>query len=79
MTQESAGDGRHISVTVRLTDAEAAEIDGLRGKVGRGPWIRGAALASARPQPKQGGKCKHENLRLVKGVCPDCGLYAVRK
>lgn len=79
MTQEPAGDSRHISVTVRLTDAEAAEIDALRGKVGRGPWIRDAALTSARPQSKQTGKCRHENLRLVKGVCPDCGVFAVRK
>jgi Zn finger protein HypA/HybF involved in hydrogenase expression len=80
MAQEPAGDGRHVSVTVRLTGVEAAEIDAVRGKVSRGTWLRDAALAAVRPAPKGNPKnCKHENMRLHRGYCPDCETMAVKR
>lgn len=71
-------DPRTVKVTLRLTPAEAAEIDAARGPVERAAWMRDAALAAARPEPRRGGKCRHEGLRLTKGICPDCMKWAVR-
>ena len=66
--------------SVRLTESEAAEIDAARGTADRSAWVRDVALEAARPAPRKNPKnCKHENLRMVKGVCPDCGTFAVRK
>lgn len=80
MPAEPAGSGRHVTVTVRLTGTEAADIDRARGGAGRAEWIRDAALGAARPPARRPARsCKHENLRMVKGVCPDCGTFAVRK
>lgn len=71
---------RSVIVKVRLTEAEAAEVDAARGPAERSAWIRSAALAAARPAPKRKpGNCKHEGLRLAKGVCPDCSTWAVKK
>jgi hypothetical protein len=71
---------REIVASVRLNEAEAAEIDAARGTADRGTWLRDVALAAARPAPKKNPRaCKHEGMRLVKGVCPDCNQYAVKK
>lgn len=32
--------------------------------------------AQAAPKPKN---CKHQNLRMAKGVCPDCKTYVTKK
>lgn len=40
-----------------------------------------AVFAAAEPgQPQTAGKnCKHKNMRGVKGVCPDCNDWVVKK
>lgn len=79
MTAEDRA-ARSVIVKVRLTEAEAAEVDAARGPAERAAWIRSAALAAARPAPKRSPRnCKHEGLRLAKGVCPDCQSWAVKK
>lgn len=71
---------RGIVVSVRLSEAEAAEVDAARGATERGAWIREAALAAARPAPKQNPKaCKHAGMKLHRGWCPDCETMAVKK
>jgi hypothetical protein len=71
---------RTVAVAVRLTEAEAAEIDAARGAVDRRTWVREAALAAARPAPRRSPKnCKHEGMRLHRGWCPDCESLAVKK
>jgi len=71
---------REIIVSVRLSDAEAADIDAARGPVERGAWMREAALSAARPAPKQNPKtCKHAGMKLHRGWCPDCESMAVKK
>lgn len=37
---------RQHAVTCRLTDAEQAHVDGLRGAITRGEWIRRSALSA---------------------------------
>ena len=70
---------------MRLTEAEAAQIDEARAGAKREWWIRTAALAAAREQAQQQKakrnpkNCKHEGMRLAKGVCPDCQTWAVKK
>ena len=67
-------------MSVRVSEDEAALIDAARGPAERGTWLREAALAAASPAPRRNPKaCKHENMRLTKGVCPDCLQYAAKK
>lgn len=80
-------------MSARFSDAEAAEIDAARGSTDRGPWLRLAALAVARPgdaataprppEPQPGPEpapknCKHPRVR-GKGVCPDCHEWVASK
>ena len=79
MTAEDRA-ARSVIVKVRLTEAEAAEVDAARGPAERSAWIRSAALAAARPAPKRNPRnCKHDGMRLTKGWCPDCESMAVKK
>ncbi len=48
-TPRPQSDLRSVRVSVYLTEAEAAELDDLRGGVGRGRWLRQAGLGI---QPK---------------------------
>ena len=51
-TPKSSDELRHHSVSCRLTDAELVKLDGLRGSVRRGEWLRLAAFGKApRPVP----------------------------
>jgi hypothetical protein len=84
VTREPSGAGRHVTVTVRLTAAEAASIDKARGNSKRETFLRAAGLASARalaaerkaglvevPEPK--GCPPHPKRRVVKALCGACG------
>lgn len=78
--QEPTESARTVKVTLRLTPSEAALVDAARGTAERAAWMRQAVLAAAGPAPKRkAGNCRHEGLRLTKGICPDCGTWAVRK
>jgi hypothetical protein len=80
VTQEQAPAARKVTMSIRVSEAEAAEIDAARGPADRGTWLRDVALKAARPAPRKNPKaCRHEGMRLVKGVCPDCHQYAVKK
>ena len=94
---------REVTMSVRVSDAEAAEIDAARGPADRGTWLRDVALAAARKParapravpgaaerpatspvadrgPRRDPKtCKHANMRLHRGWCPDCESMAVKK
>lgn len=71
---------REVIVSVRLSNAEAAEIDAARGTADRGTWLREVALAAARPEPKKNPKnCRHDGMKLHRGWCPDCESMAVKK
>lgn len=73
-------DVRRVVISVRVNEAEAAEIDAARGTADRGTWLRDVALAAARPAPKRNPKnCKHEGMKLHRGWCPDCETIAVKK
>lgn len=84
MPQEPSGTGRHVTVTVRLTGAEAAQLDRARGTSKRETFLRVAGLAAARakvaekkpgfievPEPKA---CPpHPRRRVLRGLCGACG------
>lgn len=72
-----AGAARTVTVTVRLTGAEAADVDRARGAQARADWIRGTALEAARPQRREPGKAcpPHPKRRVLKGLCGACGRY----
>lgn len=71
---------RNVIVPVRLTEAEAAEIDEARAGAKREWWIRTAALVVAREQVAQ-RKAKrdpeacppHPKRRVLRGLCGACG------
>lgn len=85
MTREPSGTGRHVSVTVRLTGAEAAEVDRARGTSRRETFLRAAGLAVARAQagawkaaalvevPEPKGCPPHPRRRVIRGLCGRCG------
>jgi len=95
MARPKTPDGHRHHVNIKLSDAEAAVIDAARGDLERGPWMRKAALSVARRDsgiPQQGRdnrapeppsspprKCRHPNLRIAKGVCPDCSTYVASR
>lgn len=47
MGRKPTPDGRRVPVSFKLTEAEAALIDSLRGETERGVWLRQAAVAVA--------------------------------
>lgn len=85
MPPEPSGTGRHVTMTVRLTSAEAAEIDRARGTSRRETFLRAVGLAAARalaaerkaarlvevPEPK--GCPPHPKRRVIKALCGACG------
>jgi hypothetical protein len=61
MSRPKSPDGHRHHVNIKLSDAEAAAIDAVRGNLERGPWMRHAALSVASrnpgiPEPKRGQK-----------------------
>jgi hypothetical protein len=87
MSRQPSAEPRRTTVTVKLSGGEAAEVDRARGTTERATWLRETALRAARgqlvPAParteRQAGSCKHEGLRLAKGVCPDCRRWVTKK
>ncbi len=71
---------RSVTVTVRLSETEAAEVDAARGTFGREAWMRAAVLAAARERAAQ-QKAKrdpkacppHPKRRVIRGLCGACG------
>ena len=50
MARPKTPDGRRVPVSFKLTEAEAAMIDSLRGGTKRSVWLRDAALQAARKE-----------------------------
>lgn len=84
MPPEPSGTGRHVTVTVRLTGAEAAELDRARGTSRRETFLRAAGIAAARAQartrkaglvevPEPEGCPPHPRRRVIRGLCGRCG------
>jgi hypothetical protein len=48
MARPKSQDGRRVHVNIKLSEAEAAAIDAIRGNLERGPWMRQVALEAAR-------------------------------
>ncbi len=72
-----------ITITVRVSEKEAAEIDVARGGQSRASWVAVAittALNAAKPAPKrkvEAGACPHPRGRVIKGFCYRCGKPAI--
>jgi hypothetical protein len=63
MSRKPTPDGRRVPVSFKLTEAEAALADALRGDAERGPWLRDLAITAARrlkdsgiPEPEDRGE-----------------------
>jgi hypothetical protein len=54
MGRQRQPDGRRVTVSTKLSDAETAALDAARGLVTRGAWLRGAAMAAAEQQTPPG-------------------------
>ena len=71
---------RNVTVTLRLTEAEAAEIDEARGSAKREWWIRTAAVVVAQERIAQRNAKRdpkacppHPKRRVIRGFCGACG------
>lgn len=84
MPAEPSGTGRHVTVNVRLTSAEAAAVDRARGTSKRETFLRAAGLAVARAQaaekkpgflevPEPKACPPHPKRRVLRGLCGACG------
>jgi hypothetical protein len=71
---------RDIVVSVRLSEAEAADIDAARGSARREWWIRTAACLVAQERVAQQAAKRdpkacppHPKRRVIRGFCGACG------
>ena len=88
MPRQKQPGGKRVTLSFKVSEAEAARIDLAREGMDRSEWLRLAALSAAlRHRPPAGHAdtpappaeaCEHPNLRVIKGVCPDCREWAVK-
>ena len=51
MARKKTADGRRVTVCLKLSEPEAAQVDQARGKTTRGAWARAAVLAAIVAEP----------------------------
>ena len=60
MARKKTADGRRVTVCLKLSEPEAAQVDQARGRTTRGEWARAAVLAAivAEPSPRPARKSR---------------------
>lgn len=62
-----------LGIGITVDDRQPPGVVSVIAPGGEVTEVRSFALASA---PKE---CKHRNLRMAKGVCPDCKTYVAKR
>jgi hypothetical protein len=72
--------GKRVVISVRVSEAEAEAIDGVRGGLGRAAWVETVVEAALRQGEtakkkvkRDADACPHPRGRVIKGFCYRCG------